>query len=357
VRIALVGVGRMGGAIRERLEAGGHGVAAYDVRGGAGLAPSLPAAAAGADLVFFSLPDEAAVRSAAGELAEVDDPPPLLVDLTSSLPRTTRAVAGRLAARGIAMLDAPLSGGVAGAREGRLTAMVGGETSWLEYARPALCDFASHIVWAGPLGAGHAIKAVNNALSATTLAVTCEMLVRAVRAGHAERDVLARWNGGAARSQNSEVKLPRDILPRTYAAGFAIGLMEKDVATALSIGEGQGAALPQTRAVHSLWRGALSNLGAHADFTRVHEYLSGLPLAPAATVEEMGSAIAAASLLAALELLPVAEGEGVEAGRALDIVNASTGRSEATRARLRWEVDRDALRACAPILTLGSAAS
>ena len=117
----------MGRAIVKRLRAAGHAVAAYDVTSGPGRAPSLAAAAAGTSLVFFSLPDEAAVRSAAAELVEVDQPPPLLVDLTSSLRSTTRQVAEQLARRDIAMLDVPLSGGVAGAQEGRLTAMVGGD--------------------------------------------------------------------------------------------------------------------------------------------------------------------------------------------------------------------------------------
>jgi 3-hydroxyisobutyrate dehydrogenase len=352
VRIALAGVGRMGGALAERLRLAGHDLSLFDIRGGADFAASVAAAASGADLAFFCLPDEAAVRVAAADLARANPPPPLLIDLTSSLPETTRLVAAELAGRGVSMLDVPLSGGVAGAREGRLTAMAGGDPGVLDPARPVLGTFASTIFWAGPLGAGHAIKAINNSLSAAAMLVTVEMLVRAQRAGLDPESVVAGWNRGSARSQNSEVKLPRDILPGTYASGFTLGLMEKDISTALRIAERRGVDLPVTESVHALWAGALQELGPQADYTRIHQFVSGLQLEGGGTVEEMGRAVAAVCLLAGCELIPLAEREGVERDRALEIVNASSGRSEATRAGLRWEVDHAALAACAPIRTL-----
>jgi 3-hydroxyisobutyrate dehydrogenase len=293
------------------------------------------------------------VRAASHELLQAEPLPSLVVDLTSSLPATTREMASLLAQRGIGMIDAPLSGGVAGAQQGRLTAMVGGDEELLEVARPVLAAFASQVLWAGPLGAGHAIKAINNALSAASLAVSCAMLVRAQRAGLDADTVVHEWNRGPARSQNSEVKLPRDVLSGTYASGFTLGLMEKDVATALRIAESHDLSLPVTTAVHSLWRAALADLGPDADFTRIHQHLSSRPLRDAGGPELTGRAIAAVCLLAALELIPLADLEQVERGRALEIVNASSGRSEATRAALGWAVDREALDACEPILTLG----
>ncbi len=343
----------MGAVISERLRLAGHDQVLYDVRGGPEFAPSIAVAASGADIVFFCLPDETAVREAATDLACANPPPPLLVDLTSSVPATTRVVAAMLADFGVRMLDVPLSGGVAGAREGRLTAMAGGDPGLLERARPALTAFASNIVWAGPLGAGHAIKAVNNALSATSLTVTAEMLVRVQRAGSQPAAAVTEWNAGSARSQNSEVKFPRDILPGTYGSGFTIGLMEKDISTALRIAEAHGMHLPITSSVHALWRSALDELGADADCTRIHQFLLARSSAGAYTVELMGRAIAAVCLLAGLELVPLAGREGVARERALEIVNSSTGMSEATRAHLAWGVDYQALDLCAPILTLG----
>jgi hypothetical protein len=231
--------------------------------------------------------------------------------------------------------------------------MAGGPAELVELARPALSAFASNIVWAGPLGAGHAMKAINNALSAASLAMTAEMLVRAERAGADPRAVIADWNRGPARSQNSEVKFPRDILPGSYAAGFTAGLMEKDVATALRMAEAHALPVAVTRGVHALWRAALAELGAAADFTRIHQHFQSRPSGGGGTVQEMGRAIATVCLLAGRELIPLAALEGVERGRALEIVNASTGRSEATRAGLAWELDSEALSACAPILVLG----
>jgi 3-hydroxyisobutyrate dehydrogenase len=355
MRIALVGVGRMGGALAERLRLAGHELTLFDVRPGDGFAPSAAAAGSGADLAFFCLPDEAAVRRAAEDLAQADPVPPLLVDLTSSLPDTTRLVAARLAHSGVAMIDVPLSGGVPGAREGRLTGMAGGDQELIDRARPALTAFCSAVLRAGPLGAGHAIKAINNSLSAASFAVTAEMLVRAERAGQDPAAVVEHWNQGPARSQNSEVKFPRDILTATYGSGFTLGLMVKDIATALRIASGHGLDMPVTAGVHRLWVAALDELGSDADYTRMHEHLALQPGAGSGTVEEMGRAIAAVCLLAGCELIPLAEREGVARDRALEIVNVSSGRSEATRADLAWPVDMDALSACAPMLTLPGA--
>jgi 3-hydroxyisobutyrate dehydrogenase len=355
VRIALVGVGRMGSALAERLRLAEHELALFDVRPVDGFAPSVAAAGSGADLAFFCLPDEAAVRAAAEDLAQADPAPPLLVDLTSSLPETTRMVATRLAECGVAMIDVPLSGGVPGAREGRLTGMAGGDPELIDRARPALGAFCSTVLWAGPLGAGHAIKAINNSLSAASFAVAAEMLVRAERAGHDPAAVVEAWNQGQARNQNSEVKFPRDVLTGTYASGFTLGLMVKDIATALRIASGHGIELPVTAGVHRLWVAALDELGPDADYTRMHEYLARRPAAGGGTVEDMGRAIVAVCLLAGCELIPLAEREGVTRDRALEIVNASSGRSEATRADLSWPVDMDALSACAPMLTMPGA--
>ena len=334
MRIALIGVGRMGSAIAERLRGTGHQLRTYDVRPGAGDSESIAGAARGAAIVLFSLPDGAAVEAAAAELRE----PALLVDLTSSHPRITRRVAGRMAELGVDMLDAPLSGGVAGALEGRLTAMVGGPPRLLERARPALSAFASNILWAGELGAGDTVKAINNALSAVALTVSSDVLVRSVAAGEEAAPIVERLNRGRARSQNSEVKLVRDVLPATYAAGFSAGLMAKDIETALDIAAGHGLDTPTVRAVQAAWRGFVAAEGGEADFTRVHAWLQGLrrpPLEPA----KGETLVWNACLAAGREMLAVAAAEGLDRRRTLDIVNASTGRSEATRAGLEGELE------------------
>lgn len=334
VKVALIGVGRMGSAIAERLRGAGHELRTYDVRPGAGDSSSIAEAARGAAVVLFSLPDGAAVEAVAAELRA----PALLVDLTSSHPHVTRRVAARVRELGIEMLDAPLSGGVAGARDGRLTAMVGGPPGLLERARPVLSAFASNILWAGELGAGDTVKALNNALSAVALTVSSDMLVRAVAAGEEAPAIVERFNRGRARSQNSEVKFVRDVLPASYAAGFSAGLMGKDVETALDIAAVHSLRTPIVSAVHDVWRRFVAAEGGEADFTRIHAWLQGLGRPPLDSAR--GEAVIwNASLAAGREMLAVAAAEGLERKRTLDIVNASTGRSEATRAGLEGDLE------------------
>ena len=353
VRVALAGVGRMGSAIAGRLRAAGHRVKLYDPALPEGeSAPSLAAAARNSVITFLCLPDAPAVQASLNGLAEAA--PPIVVDLTSSLPSTTRRMAAALAPVGVEFLDSPLSGGVAGARLGTLTAMVGGDRDLLERVRPVLATFASNVRWAGPAGSGHATKALNNALSAVSLMGTSELLVTAARHGGEEVAVVPAFNAGGARSQNSEVKFPRDVLPRTYGAGFTAGLMVKDLASALTIAEERSAPARFLAAVRAAWIEAAEAMGREADFTRVHAVIDarGAPAAArmgGADLDVLCRALAGINLIAAAEAMRVAAAEGLNRERVLGIVNTSTGRSEATRSRLAGNVDREALAAAADL--------
>jgi len=343
----------MGGAIAERLRAAGHELSLYDVAPPAGVtsAPSLATAALGADIALLCLPDAAAVEGSVSGLLEAR--PPVCVDLTSSIPAVTRRVGEELRGGGVAFMDCPLSGGVQGAREGRLTAMAGGDPELLERVRPVLAAFASSIVWAGSLGAGHAVKAVNNSLSAVSLTATSEVLVLAVAYGMGETEVVERLNAGGARSQNSEVKFPRDVLSRAYGSGFTAGLMEKDFATGLEIAQNLSVPVPFMAAALLVWREATAEIGPGADFTRVHAVVAarssrGSGRGPTRrdefSIDPLERALASVNLVAAREMFRVLDAEGLDLERALGIINASTGRSEATRARGGGEVDHAALR-------------
>jgi 3-hydroxyisobutyrate dehydrogenase-like beta-hydroxyacid dehydrogenase len=356
MKIALAGVGRMGAAIAERLRAAGYELSLFDVAPQPGVpsAPSLEVAAGGADLVFLCLPDAAAVESSVPALLQAR--PPVCVDLTSSVPSVTRRVGEVLEAGGVAFMDCPLSGGVQGARDGRLTAMAGGDPDLLDRVRPVLAAFASNVVWAGGLGAGDAVKAVNNALSAVSLTATSEMLVLAVACGVREADAVDRFNAGGARSQNSEVKFPRDVLSRSYAAGFTAGLMEKDFATAIEIAQELSVPIPFTAAALAVWREVAAEIGPGGDFTRVHAVVatrsSGGPRRAASlagfSIDVLEWSLASVNLIAAREMLRVLDTEGLDRARALAIINASSGRSEATRGR-PGEVDHGSLRLAAEL--------
>ena len=350
VRIALAGVGRMGTAIAGRLRSAGHRLTLYDpaLTPGGEAAPTLAAAASRSVITFLCLPDAAAVEACLPELREAA--PPTVIDLTSSLPTTTRRMAAALAPLGVDYLDCPLSGGVAGARAGTLTAMAGGDKELIERVAPVLTAFASYIRWAGPLGSGHAVKALNNALSAVSLTGTAEMLVTAATYGAEEAAVIEAFNRGRARSQNSEVKYPRDVLPRTYAAGFTAGLMEKDIGNAVRIAADRSIPIPLLAGTSDAWREATAVMGADADYTRVHEVIAARGGAPPASSEGFSldvleSALASLNLIAASEVMRVASTEGLDRDRVLAIINTSSGRSEATRSHLAGEIDAAALAA------------
>lgn len=352
MRLALAGVGRLGSAIAGRLRAAGHKLALYDPALPPGESVSTLAVAARRSVItFLCLPDAAAVEASLDGLRQAA--PPIVVDLTSSLPATSRRMAAALAPLGVEFVDCPLSGGVAAARAGTLTAMLGGDQEVLARVRPVLAAFASNVRWAGPVGSGHATKALNNALSAASLMATAENLVTAVRHGLAEAEVVSAFNAGQARSQNSEVKFPRDVLPGTYAAGFTAGLMVKDLAVALRIAQDRSAQAPFLAGVAAAWRETADALGPEADFTRVHALIEarggGPPPPTGVDLDVLCRALASVNLLAAAEAMRLAAAEGLDRERVLGIVNTSTGRSEATRSRLAGAVDAAALAAAAAL--------
>lgn len=352
--IGLIGAGRMGAALAARLRTAGHRVTVHDrdptVRArlaaqGFETAATAAAAAAGAWAAFICVPDAPAVASVVegpeGILQAT--PPRLVIDVTSSLPAVTERLAARLRAAGSALLDAPVSGGVAGAMEGRLTSMVGGDPELLELARPFLETYSSEVLWIGGSGAGHAVKAVNNMLSAISLTAGSEALVTAECLGLPEVEMVAVLNRGRARSQNSEVKFPRDILSGTYGSGFTTGLMHKDVTNACAIAAQVGRAIPLGAATQTLWSIFKAGFGAGSDFTEIHRQLkawrapgsaAGRRRLPDPEFESLELAVAAACLLGAAEMLAVTDALGIQPERVLAAVNSSSGRSEATRADL-----------------------
>src|SRR5882724_654747 len=154
----------------------------------------------------------------------------LLVEMTSADPSETRAIAALVAARGATLIDAPVSGGVRGARAGTLAIMVGGEAALLERVRPMLAALGDKIFHAGPVGAGHAIKLVNNTCSAVALVMTAEAVAVAAKAGVDPARAVEIIQASSGKSNATETKFPRFILNGAFDAGFAIRLMAKDLA-------------------------------------------------------------------------------------------------------------------------------
>ncbi|MEO7648235.1 MAG: NAD(P)-dependent oxidoreductase [Gemmatimonadaceae bacterium] len=191
----------------------------------------------------------------------------VLVDCTSGDPHASREFAERLAAQGVDFLDAPVSGGVVGAEAGKLTVMCGGDAAVLERVRPLLQSFGAKIILCGPTGAGHAIKALSNALLAIHLWSTGEVLVAAAKAGVAPSIALDVINGSAGRSNSSENLIPQRVLTRKFPATFRLALLDKDVRIAASVARESGTPAQFIELAHALFERAHAELGDDVDHT------------------------------------------------------------------------------------------
>jgi 3-hydroxyisobutyrate dehydrogenase-like beta-hydroxyacid dehydrogenase len=276
--IGFIGVGRMGQPMASRLIAAGHPVVAYDVQGqalsaiavkGAETASSPAEVATRAEIVMASLPVPAVVQEVAlGERGvAAGSRVRLFVDLSTTGPRVAKAIAAALAERGITAIDAPVSGGVAGAVKGTLAVMTSGPKPECDRLRPTL-EAIGKVFYIGPEpGMGQMMKLINNLLSATATAATSEAIVLGAKAGldpHVMIDVI---NAGSGRNTATEDKFPRSILPRSFDYGFALGLMAKDVK--LCIDEADALQVPMWigQAVKQLWLYGLGQGGPDQDFT------------------------------------------------------------------------------------------
>jgi len=208
-----------------------------------------------------------------GGLLEALDAGVALIDMSSSEPLATRALAKRASELGIELVDAPVSGGVRGAIDGTLTIMVGGSEQAVEDRRPLLEALGSTIRHVGPVGAGHALKALNNLLSAVHLLASCEALAIGRRFGLDPQVLVETINVSTGRSASTERKLPQFILTESYDAGFALALMVKDMGTAVSLGEQLGIEPALGASALALWQQAAVALGADADHTEIARWV------------------------------------------------------------------------------------
>lgn len=283
MKLAFIGLGMMGRPMAERLISEGFKVKVSDTNPamadvfGAAFAPDAATAAKGANIIVTMLPNGHIVRDVlTGAGNAIADAPAgtIVLDCSSSDAGGTVNLGELLATRGIHLVDAPVSGGVPMARDGKLALMVGG-TDDAVYAQvqPVLEALGGRIVRVGPLGAGHAAKAINNAIAAATLAVTAEGMLMGERFGLAPETLLEVLNSSTGRSAVSESVFKTQIVPKTYAQGFALGLMAKDVGLAEALRDKLGMDLPMLQQTHAQWQAALSSLGPSADFTAFHAFV------------------------------------------------------------------------------------
>ena len=239
-------------------------------------------AAREAEVVFTCLPNSPEVEQVLADGLETGlGANTTLVDLTSGIPETSRRIAERLSNRGIGWLDAPVSGGTAGAEAGTLTIMIGGEAPVFSRVLPVLELFGKRIVHVGPAGAGHALKAVHNMLIAVNVFALGEGLTTLARAGVAPRTALEVINNANGRSFVSERLVPERVLSGAWPRTFRLALLDKDVAIARDLARTEGIDAPMMERVSELLHQAHAELGEEADHVeaiRLHERRAGVEL-------------------------------------------------------------------------------
>ncbi|HET7825787.1 MAG TPA: NAD(P)-dependent oxidoreductase [Anaeromyxobacter sp.] len=278
--IGFIGLGNMGAPMASRLLDAGYELHVLDARPeaaqpfvarGAKVARSPAEVAHQASVVFASLPTPAVVRDVVlgPQGVATGGKVRTFVDLSTSGPKVAAEIAAGLREREITAIDAPVSGGVAGARKGTLALMVAGPRPAAEEVRPAI-EALGRYFWVGEEpGMGQTMKLLNNMLSATALAATSEVMVLGVKAGLDPKVMLDVINSGTGRNSASVDKFPNAILPRTFGAGFATGLMYKDLRLCMELADAQRVPMWVSSAVERLWLWCQSRQGPQSDFTSI----------------------------------------------------------------------------------------
>jgi 3-hydroxyisobutyrate dehydrogenase-like beta-hydroxyacid dehydrogenase len=275
-----VGVGRMGAPMSNRLLAQGHRVCVFDrsqpamdalAKNGARATASAEEVASLAETVFLSLPNPEIVHGAALGKAGIIDGKRVkrVIDFSTIGPRTAGLVAAALAERSIAYVDAPVSGGIAGATNGTLAVMVACPKALFTELEPLLKTFGKAFHLGEKAGQAQTMKLANNLLAASALAVTSEAMVMGVKAGLDPKVMLDVINAGSGRNSASQDKFPRAVLPGTFDFGFATGLSYKDVRLCIDEAEAMGVPMVAGAAVREMLAVTNALYGSDSDFTSI----------------------------------------------------------------------------------------
>jgi 3-hydroxyisobutyrate dehydrogenase len=289
--VGFLGLGTMGAAMAANLTRAGFGVTAWNRT--SGRAPELDAlgtrraatpaqVAAASDIVVICVsdtPDVETVLFGRGGLAEGARAGTLVIDCSTISPGATRDFASRLKAAGVAMVDAPVSGGSEGAQKATLTIFVGGEPADVERARPVLAALGKSITHVGPIGSGQAVKAVNQVILAGTYLGVAEGIVLAMKSGLDVNQVVEALGGGAAQSWVLGNRSGR-MIANDYPLGFKVALHRKDLGIALDLARELGAALPVSELAAELETALIADGHAEDDMSALARQIrarSGLP--------------------------------------------------------------------------------
>jgi 3-hydroxyisobutyrate dehydrogenase len=273
-----IGLGSMGGAIAQRMLLQ-HEIVVFDlnadsvtsfVKDGAVAASSVADLASKCDVIFLCLPSSNEVRAVIegpdGVAANMSGG--VICDMTTGDPMVTRELAEAMP-KGITLIDGPVSGGPAGARNGTLAIMVGGSDNAIGHALPALEAVSPNIFRPGGVGSGHVMKLANNMLNAGSRLLAFEALALAVKNG-IDPDVCTEiLNKSSGRNFTTDVTLPKFVLQGNMNQGFSLGLMNKDIRLANQLGMATGVPLPVANAAREVYHAALNEHGPNADVNEV----------------------------------------------------------------------------------------
>ncbi|MCR5855708.1 NAD(P)-dependent oxidoreductase [Mesorhizobium sp. J428] len=284
-RIGFIGLGAMGEPMAARLTAAGFALSVNDadaartsrvaVETGATAAASPAELAANSDILVTMLPSSAIVSAVlegpSGAFAGLARGS-LIVDMSSGVPEMTHALSEAAAAKGIAMIDAPVSGGVSRAKTGDLAIMAGGDAAAIDRAEPVLKAMGSSIIRTGPIGSAHAMKALNNLVSAGGFLIGIEALLIGQRFGLDPALMVDVLNVSTGMNNSTQKKFKQFVLSRKFDAGFGLDLMVKDLGIALGVANATATPAPFSGLCRDVWAGAQKYLGPGQDHTAVAKF-------------------------------------------------------------------------------------
>ncbi|MDQ7980646.1 NAD(P)-dependent oxidoreductase [Paraburkholderia sp. SARCC-3016] len=290
-KVAFIGIGNMGWPMAARLSAAGFEVDVFDVMPGRAAqfaaeiggraAASVDAAVSAADAIITILPTSRHVVDVLTPVRAKLAKGALVIDMTSGIPGVTKTLAATLAEDGVQMIDAPVSGGVARAKTGELAIMTGGEPAVVERAMPLLRAMGTTITEVGGIGAGQAMKALNNLVSAGGFLIGVEALLIGKRFGLDAEKMVDVLNASTGMNNSTQKKFKQFVLSRAFNSNFGLDLMAKDLGIALEVAHDGAVSAPFSAMCLELWSAAANSLGKghdHTELARFSESIAGLSL-------------------------------------------------------------------------------
>jgi 3-hydroxyisobutyrate dehydrogenase len=284
--VGVIGIGNMGAPMAANLARAGFSVLVFDIDAararrvadeiGARGAEHLAGLGRDVDAIVTMLPtgrdvSHVLIEADNGALVSSLKPGSLVIDMSSSDPVGTRDLGATLAARGLSLIDAPVSGGVPRAKDGTLAIMIGGDAVAIARARPVLAALGNRLFEVGALGCGHAMKALNNFLAATGFAAASEAMRVGRKFGLDPATMIDVVNVSTGRNFSTESTIKQQVITGHFASGFALGLLAKDVKIAADLADAIGIDAPLGRLVCDLWAEARDDIGGDQDHTRAVE--------------------------------------------------------------------------------------